>query len=301
MGLVESCEPLVSLVKAVTDSYGTALVENPLPTKSLTAGFLCGISDVIAQKRAANNVEDNNNNNNNNFDYDLKRTLRFASKGCLGGILWMYWYDWIDGFLTYTDFTDETTTVDASKVSFYALTGSILPQESQLLEVCRDHSGFVKTTVSMVLEQLVWCPIVYGTFEIPVSTLLNGASPKTIPTEVNSKLNGLLVSNFQVWTPANLVIYNAPLEWRLFLGNVIDLFWQSIVSDVAADCGGQDEECELPNDEDEQVFGEVERTMTTLAAEIAKNDSNSIGGEKDSRNTIVPERSSLYAEKSRTR
>mmetsp|Transcript_3134 Transcript_3134/g.6679 ORF Transcript_3134/g.6679 Transcript_3134/m.6679 type:complete len:156 (-) Transcript_3134:208-675(-) len=96
------------------------------------------------------------------------------------------------------------------------------------------------------MEQFLWCPLVYGTFEIPVSTLMNGGEPSSIRGEVKGKLNGLLVSNAKVWTLANLVIYNAPLEWRLFIGNVIDIFWQSIVSDVSADCGGPgQEECEV--------------------------------------------------------
>ena len=294
----ESLEPVISVAKAVTNSYSTSLVQNPLPTKSLTAGVLCGIGDVIAQKRAAASE----GNGDPSFELDRKRTLRFASKGCLGGILWMFWYDWIDGFLTYTSFADETerAAVDASRVSFYALLGSFLRPESQLLEVCREHSGAVKTAVSMVMEQLVWCPLVYGTFEIPLSTLLNGASPKTVPTEVRSKLNGLLVSNFQVWTPANLVIYNAPLEWRLFLGNIIDLFWQSIVSDVAADCGGEQEECSLPNDDSPGVFGnEVEKAMTAVAAKAEKE--RAFGDARigqDSRNPVISE---LYGNESRMR
>lgn len=299
LGLViEPLEPIVSVAKALTGGYSTSLVQNPLPTKSLTAGLLCGVSDVIAQKRAAASDEISNPS----FELDPKRTLRFASKGCLGGILWMYWYDWIDGFLTYTSFADETesTAVDASRVSFYALLGSVATPESHILQVCREHSGAVKTAVSMLMEQLVWCPLVYGTFEIPVSTLLNGARPQTIPSEVRSKLNGLLVSNFQVWTPANLVIYNAPLEWRLFLGNVIDVFWQSIVSDVAADCGGEQEECIVPNDNSVEDFAEeVEREMTAVAAKIEKERlyGNARSG-LDSRNTAVSE---LYDNESRIR
>ena len=82
--LAETCEPLLSLTRTFTDSYGIALVQHPLSTKSLTAGALCGISDVIAQKRAACPGD--------GTEYNLMRTVRFASKGCLGGIVWMYWY-----------------------------------------------------------------------------------------------------------------------------------------------------------------------------------------------------------------
>jgi hypothetical protein len=259
-GLAEACEPLLSLTRTFTDSYGTALVQHPLPTKSLTAGALCGISDVIAQKRAACPGD----------EYNPMRTLRFASKGCIGGIVWMYWYNWIDGFLAYTDDVGTGAAESSTKISFYALAAAILPPEagSSFLAFAKDHLGAVTTGTSIVLEQFVWCPLVYGTFEIPISTIMNGGRSVTIggiKREVDAKLNGLLVSNAKVWTLANLVIYNAPLEWRLFVGNVIDIFWQSIVSDVSADCGGDDDSCEIPDDDGEFELPEV-RMIPTMAS-----------------------------------
>lgn len=234
-------ETSVSFARIATDAYGTSLIENPISTKSLTAGVLCGISDVIAQSRDPSSDEHN-----------IQRTLRFASKGCIGGILWTFWYDWIDGFLTYsTTLTDDDR---HARTSLYALAGALLPRSTidasaPALVFARAHLGAVTTGISMIMEQFFWCPIVYGTFEIPVSTVMNGGEVRSIKKEVDAKLNGLLVSNAKVWTLANLVIYNAPLEWRLFIGNCIDIFWQSIVSDVSADCGkAGDDVCEIPED-----------------------------------------------------
>ena len=48
-------------------TYTTLLVEYPLPTKSLTSGALCGVSDIIAQFRDATRKE---------FNYG--RLIRFA-------------------------------------------------------------------------------------------------------------------------------------------------------------------------------------------------------------------------------
>mmetsp|Transcript_24643 Transcript_24643/g.50906 ORF Transcript_24643/g.50906 Transcript_24643/m.50906 type:complete len:322 (+) Transcript_24643:166-1131(+) len=138
--------------------------------------------------------------------------------------------------------------VQSQSISLYALTGAIFSPSANaaILAFAKAHLAAVTTAVSILMEQFLWCPLVYGTFEIPVSTLMNGGEPSSIRGEVKNKLNGLLVSNAKVWTLANLVIYNAPLEWRLFIGNVIDIFWQSIVSDVSADCGGPgQEECEV--------------------------------------------------------
>jgi len=110
----------------------------------------------------------------------------------------------------------------------------------------RDHTAIVTTSLSILIEQFIWCPIVFGAFDIPVSTLLNGGSLTSVQKEVNSKLNGLLVSNAKVWTLANVLIYNAPVLWRPAVSNCFDLIWQSVVSDVVADCGkDEDDICEV--------------------------------------------------------
>jgi len=226
--ILHSLPDTAIFVQTTINAYTASLIEHPLPTKSFSAGVLCGISDIIAQKRDPNRGR-----------FNPGRTIRFASKGCVGGILWTFWYDRIDGFL---DFDSPT--------SFYALTGlTATTNASSLLGFVKDHVGAVTTLISMLMEQFLWCPIVYGTFEIPVSTLMNGGQVGDIKDQVDAKLDGMLISNAKVWTLANLVIYNAPLEWRLLIGNGIDIFWQSIVSDVSADCGKVgDDVCEIPDD-----------------------------------------------------
>lgn len=248
----------ISLATMTSGAYGKALLEHPLSTKSLTAGVLCGVGDVVAQNR------DTTTN-----DYNLQRTLRFASKGCFGGILWAFWYDGIDGFLRLEDEDATAVGMESSSLSFYTLTGALFSSQvnAAFLGFAKNHVGLVTTMVSILMEQFIWCPLVYGTFEIPVSTLLNGGAPASIGGEIRTKLNGLLVSNAKVWTLANLIIYNAPLEWRLFLGNVIDIFWQSIVSDVSADCGGPQEECLIVPEVEEEAKSLRTAVSTAVASE----------------------------------
>eukprot|EP00537_Pseudo-nitzschia_pungens_P000799 CAMPEP_0172375832 /NCGR_PEP_ID=MMETSP1060-20121228/63623_1 /TAXON_ID=37318 /ORGANISM="Pseudo-nitzschia pungens, Strain cf. cingulata" /LENGTH=348 /DNA_ID=CAMNT_0013103115 /DNA_START=163 /DNA_END=1209 /DNA_ORIENTATION=- len=245
---------LPEFASMISGTYGTAILEYPLPTKSLTAGALCGIGDIVAQNRDSNNEQ-----------YNLQRTLRFASKGCVGGILWSFWYNQIDSFLSLQDDFDvgEATSggvQPTQSLSLYALTGEIFSANvnASFLAFSKAHLATVTTVFSILIEQFFWCPLVYGTFEIPVSTLMNGGEISSILGQVKSKLNGLLVSNAKVWTLANLIIYNSPLEWRLIIGNCIDIFWQSIVSDVSADCGGpEQEECPVMTIPEEQVDIEI--------------------------------------------
>jgi hypothetical protein len=216
-------------------TYSSLLVEHPTPTKSLTSGFLCGISDIIAQFRDPTRR-----------DFNYRRLIRFAGKGCIGGIIWSFWYDNLDRFL---DMDND--------INIFKLSGIVSDSGDFLhgYRWIREHLSAVTTLISILIEQFFWCPIVFGTFEIPISTLLNGGSFSTVPKEVDSKLGGLLIDNAKVWTLANVAIYNTPVEWRPALSNVVDVFWQSIVSDVAADCGKvENDVCELPPIEAESLI-----------------------------------------------
>ena len=57
------------LATVVITTYSTLLANYPLPTKSLTSGALCGVSDAIAQYREANRKQ-----------FNFKRWIRFAGK-----------------------------------------------------------------------------------------------------------------------------------------------------------------------------------------------------------------------------
>ncbi|KAL9186204.1 hypothetical protein ACHAXT_005442 [Thalassiosira profunda] len=218
-----SATPLPS---TLVSAYTTLLVEHPIPTKSLTSGALCGVSDVIAQTRDTTRKE-----------FNVGRLVRFAGKGCVGGIIWSAWYSNLDRFLSLE-----------SEVNVYKLSG--IAGEgggTALYQWMQNHMAIATTALSIIIEQFFWCPIVFGTFEIPVSTLLNGGSVSTVQKEVDAKLGGLLVSNAKVWTLANVIIYNSPVEWRTAVSNIVDVLWQSIVSDVAADCGKvEDDVCDVP-------------------------------------------------------
>jgi hypothetical protein len=44
----------------------------------------------------------------------------------------------------------------------------------------------------------------------------------------------MLTANMKLWTPVNIIIYNAPLKYRVILSATADVFWQSIVSSIAS-------------------------------------------------------------------
>lgn len=178
----------------------------PLPTESATFGTFAGVGDAIAQKTNNEDVEEEKR------AYDKKRTGRFFLKGLGSGLIWSQWYPLVDGW------SDVTTA--------YALS------ELGVEDIGTIHT-VAKTASSILMEQFIACPIVYSLWDIPVPALLAGIAPTKIPAIVKEKVPGLLWDNAKVWTVANVIVYNLPVQWRVFAVSVAEIFWASIVSSVA--------------------------------------------------------------------
>ena len=144
---------------------------------------------------------------------DWSRTSSFALTGLGGGVAWTWWYDVAD-----------------------ALTAPL------------EGDAVLRTVASCAVEQFVWCPVIFAVYQIPCAVLQNGGRIEEIPSQVQSRLGDLLVANAKLWTPANVVVYNVPLQWRLLVGNIFDLAWGAYCSSFAAETvceGNADDACEI--------------------------------------------------------
>ena len=92
---------------------------------------------------------------------------------------------------------------------------------------------------NLTLFVIVVCVV---TGDIPFPSILNGVPLRQIPTQVKIKLRSMLVASFKIWTPVNVLIYNVPVQHRVVVMSVADVFWQSIVSSIvtASDAAEQD-------------------------------------------------------------
>lgn len=129
-----------------------------------------------------------------------------------GGIIWGTWYTIAD---------DWSGTITHDMIQNFALTQP-------------GAENLIKTLSQVVLEQMVACPIIYSLWDIPVPALLKGTPPKEIVNQVQAKVGGLLWENAKVWTLVNCVVYQVPIQFRVLFMSVCDVFWQSVVSDVAS-------------------------------------------------------------------
>ena len=97
-----------------------------------------------------------------------------------------------------------------------------------------------RVALQMALEQFFWVPLYVAFYDLPFASRLNGVPARRVPNVVRDSYVSTLVASAKLWTPANLLVYSTPVEYRLLVSNVFDLAWNTVNSDIAASCT---EEC----------------------------------------------------------
>lgn len=128
-------QPLeLALIDEVAGAYTWSLTNYQLATESATSALLAGLGDVAAQLQEQKGI-------------DWRRYRIFCVKGSVFGILWSNWYA----------FCDPTSLSIVEHLSLDS--AATIP---------------VQLFISILLEQFVWCPIIYSLWDIPFPMLLRG-------------------------------------------------------------------------------------------------------------------------------
>ena len=169
-----------------------------------TAAVMSGLGDVLAQ------LQQHKKDPSIKPKVNWKRTYKFMMKGFGEGFLWTLWYRNAERWsLAITSF----------------LTGNITNPFLTTL---------IGTFVALFLDLTLACPFIYGLWDIPFPALLRGKPLRKIPGEVKEKLGEMLSASIRVWTPVNILIYNVPVQYRVYIMSIADVFWQSIVSSITS-------------------------------------------------------------------
>jgi len=184
--------------KWIPAAYAQCVTHRHLATECLTSGCMAGLGDYLAQRKSQKS-------------WNPRRSLHFILKGFGEGLMWSLWYHQAEKWVA-------SMTQVALSNGWLALS---------LVAVFR-------TVVSIVLDFTVACPLVYGLWDIPFPALLAGTPWREIPRQIRTKLGEMMLASLKLWTPVNVLIYNVPLEYRVFLMSTADVFWQSIVSSISS-------------------------------------------------------------------
>jgi hypothetical protein len=202
----------VAVLTEIASTYNYALAHYTLPTEAMTAAVLSCIGDLIAQAIDIRDPEKKQES------ISLARTRNFFIKGVGSGVIWSIYYRRTDTLCS--DWATQLLSSTAPAV--------VLEANRVIL------TATVKTALGVLLEEVIAMPIVMSLWDIPVPALLSGSPPRSIPSQVKSKIPELVVENAKVWTLVNILIYNIPVQYRLLVMSVANVFWQAIVSKITS-------------------------------------------------------------------
>lgn len=214
-------KPFWRAAKSVPAAYSHCLTHHHLATECVTAGVMAGLGDYLAQRQQTTAKK-----------YNPRRTIHFILKGFGEGIMWSFWYHQAEGWV--------------SSMTNGALGKGLLI--ARLVPVFR-------TICSLLLDLLVACPLIYGMWDIPFPALMAGMPLRQIPQQIRSKLGTMMMASAKLWTPVNILIYNSPLQYRVLIMAIADVFWQSIVSSIASVATKEEEDAasSVHNQHDEVI------------------------------------------------
>jgi hypothetical protein len=242
----------VAVLTEIASTYNYALAHYTLPTETMTAAVLSCIGDLIAQALDIRDPE------KKQVEFNVARTRNFFIKGVGSGVIWSIYYRRTDVLCSdwATQLLSTTAVVEANRVIITAT---------------------VKTALGVLLEEVIAMPIVMSLWDIPVPALLSGSPLSTIPSQVKSKIPELVVENAKVWTLVNILIYNIPVQYRLLVMSVANVFWQAIVSKITS------AEIVLENASAESLGMDMSIQAQTASSLSASLENNTIG----SSNSVV--------------
>jgi Mpv17 / PMP22 family len=173
------------------------------------AAVMSGLGDILAQLMIRRRLDPSKKMLHPPFAFDSKRTIQFMMKGVGEGFLWTLWYRWAD-----------RSCLEVTKF----LAGD-LAASPFIMKV-------LGTVVAIVMDLCLACPFIYSCWDIPFPAWIRGTPLRLIPNKIREKLPEMLLASIKVWTPVNVLIYNAPVQYRPYIMSVADVFWQSIVSSI---------------------------------------------------------------------
>ena len=198
-----------NVVRMLPAGYSHCLLAFPLATESVTAGAMAGLGDYLAQTKQQTATSKHDRRS----PINTRRNFHFVLKGLGEGVLWSFWY-------RFAEHWSQIMTVGLLQCA--GLLSTTSPYTTKTLRMI----------ISVVLDLLVACPVIYATWDIPFLAIVSGKPVRRIPSEIREKIGPMLRASMLLWMPVNIVIYSVPIQYRVMLSSAADVVWQSAVSAI---------------------------------------------------------------------
>mmetsp|Transcript_24765 Transcript_24765/g.36698 ORF Transcript_24765/g.36698 Transcript_24765/m.36698 type:complete len:259 (-) Transcript_24765:107-883(-) len=179
-----------TLVNAWT-SYNVALEQDPLLTKSITAGVILGAADLAGQT-----LENSQKETETDLEIDFGRFIRFGFFGFILQAPWNHFY-------------------------YLFLDGALPPTVDPLTAT---------TGIKVVIDQFLQAPI-FTVIIFFFLGLLEGKSVDDVKGQLERDYKDTMVANWKLWVPATFVnIAFCPPVLRVLFLNCVFFFWSIFLS-----------------------------------------------------------------------
>jgi len=190
-------------------SYNVALEEQPLITKSITAGIILGAADLAGQalERSLKNNDENSETSSSPAVVDFARVGRFALFGLVLQAPWNHFY--------------------------YQILDSALPPTVD---------PFTATTgIKVLIDQFIQAPI-FTIIIFYFLGILEGKTMDMVYEQLKKDYGDTMQANWKLWVPATAVnIAFCPPLFRVLFLNCVFFFWSIFLSLKLNNSDGDDD------------------------------------------------------------
>ncbi|PVV00258.1 hypothetical protein BB560_005365 [Smittium megazygosporum] len=201
------------------ERWTLASERNPIKVVSITNAIICALGDFVCQKLQFSSSGGSFSVSLSTAEYDVLRTLRFASWGCILGPVLNKWYIYLNRHFPMPKAPSLKTAEASAKVKAAASSANY------------QRTEFAKALFKRVAaDQLAFAPFGVAGFFVYMN-LTEPGHPVSLSTVFREKYLETLKSNYYIWPAFQFVNFSVvPIQFRVPVGSMFGILWNVYLS-----------------------------------------------------------------------